>query len=67
MKRGKLTVKASEVRRIKMSVNPPKAVVDAGYRVIHNGEIKCWIGIGWVTEGRASKSDYYKIPKVVNG
>ena len=67
MKRGKLTVKASEVRRIKMSVNPPKAVVDAGYRVIHNGETKCWIGIGWVTEGRASKSDYYKIPKVVNG
>lgn len=67
MKREKLTVKASEVRRIKMSVNPPKAVVDAGYRVIHNGEIKCWIGIGLVTEGRASKSDYYKIPKVVNG
>ena len=67
MKREKLTVKASEVRRIKMSVNPRKAVVDAGYRVIHNGEIKCWIGIGWVTKGRASKSDYYKIPKVVNG
>jgi 3-oxoacid CoA-transferase subunit A len=31
------------------------------------GEIKCWVGIGWITEGRASKSDYYKIPEVVNG
>lgn len=50
-----------------MSVNPPKVVVDASYRVIHDGEIKCWVGIGWVTEGRASKSDYYKIPEVVNG
>lgn len=50
-----------------MSVNPPKVVVDAGYRVIHDGEIKCWVGIGWLTEGRATKSDYYKIPEVVNG
>ncbi len=50
-----------------MSVNPPKAVVDTGYRVIHDGEIKCWVGIGWVTEGRASRSDYYKIPEVING
>ena len=64
MKREKLTVKASDVRSIKMSVNPPKVVVDAGYRVIHDGEIKCWVGIGWLTEGRASKSDYYKIPEV---
>ena len=38
MKREKLTVKASDVRSIKMSV----------------------------TEGRASRSDYYKIPEVVN-
>ena len=67
MKREKLTVKASDVRSIKKSVNPPKAVVDAGYRVIHDGKIKCWVGIGWLTEGRASKSDYYKIPEVVNG
>ena len=66
MIREKLTVKASDVRCIKMSANPPKAVVDAGYRVIHEGEIKCWVGIGWVTEGRASRSDYYKIPEVVN-
>lgn len=66
MKKEKLTVKASDVRSIKMSVNPPEAVVDAGYRVIHDGEIKCWVGIGWVTEGRASKSDYYKISEVVN-
>lgn len=66
MKKEKLTVKASDVRSIKMSVNPPKSVVDAGYRVIHEGKIKCWVGIGWVTEGRASRSDYYKIPEVVN-
>ena len=50
-----------------MSVNPPKVIVDAGYRVIHDGEIKRWVGIGWVIEGRASKSDYYNIPEVVNG
>ena len=67
MKREKLTVKASDVRSIKKSVNPPKVVVDAGDRVIHDGKIKCWVGIGWLTEGRASKSDYYKIPEVVNG
>lgn len=67
MKKEKLTVKASEVRRIKMSVNPPKVVVNASYRVIHDGEIKCWVGIGWVTEKKASKNDYYKIPEVVNG
>lgn len=67
MIREKLTVKASDVRSIKMGVNPPKEVVDAGYRVIHEGYIKCWVGIGWLTEGRASKSDYYKIPEVVNG
>lgn len=67
VKREKLTVKVSDVRSIKMSVNPPKVIVDAGYRVIHDGEIKCWVGIGWVIEGRASKSDYYNIPEVVNG
>ena len=67
MTKEKLTVKASDVRSIKMSVTPPKAVWDTGYRVLHEGEITCWVGIGWVTEGRASRRDYYKIPEVENG
>ena len=33
MKREKLTVKASDVRSIKMSVNPPKVVVGSGCRL----------------------------------
>lgn len=62
----KLKVRASDISSIKMSVEPPKAVEDAGGRVIHEGEIKCWVGIGWVTERKACKDDYYKIPEVIN-
>lgn len=61
-----LKVKVSDVNAIKMSVKPPKAVEDAGGRVIHEGEIKRWVGIGWVIERKACKDDYYKIPEVIN-
>lgn len=46
----RIKIKASDVNSIKMSVKPPKAVEDAGNRVIHKGEIKRWVGIGWVIE-----------------
>ncbi|WP_158712944.1 hypothetical protein [Parabacteroides pacaensis] len=49
-----------------MSVKPPKAVEDADGRVIHEGEIKRWVGIGWVVERKACKDDYYQIPEVIN-
>lgn len=62
----RLKVRVSDVNSIKMSVKAPKAVEDAGGRVIHEGEIKRWVGIGWVTERKACKDDYYQIPEVVN-
>lgn len=54
-----------EVNSIIMSVNPPKCVVDSGYRIIHNNKVKCWVGIGWVIEKEeATKVDYENIPVV---
>lgn len=58
-------IKLKDVNGIKMSVNPPKCIVDADYRVIFNGRIKCYVGIGWVDEGKAKLSDYNKIPEVI--
>ena len=44
-------IKAKDLTSIKLSTNPPKEIVDAGYKVVHNGKVKCWVGIGWVVEG----------------
>ncbi len=49
-----------------MSTKPPQEVVDADYKVIHDGHIKQWVGIGWVTERKAKKSDYKHIPEIVD-
>lgn len=60
------TIKAGDLTGIKLSTNPPKALVDAGYKVIHNGMVKCWVGIGWVVERTATPADKERIPEVVN-
>lgn len=65
LNKDKIKIEASDVNSIIMSVKPPKAVEDAGNKVIHKGEIKHWVGIGWVTEGKACEEDYYKIPEVI--
>lgn len=56
----------NEVSTIRMSVSPPQSVVDAGYRIIHNKEVKKWVGIGWTTERSAECEDYENIPEVVD-
>lgn len=58
-------IKAKDLTSIKLSVNPPKALVDAGYKVIHDGMVKCWVGIGWVVERPATPADKERIPEVV--
>lgn len=35
-------------------------------KIIHDGDIKEWVGIGWVTLGRAEPRDYIKIPQVAD-
>ncbi len=61
-----MKIKISELTFLKMSTRPPKAVVDAGYRVICNGDVKCWTGIGWVNEGEATREQYDIIPEVID-
>ncbi len=58
--------RAKELTSIKLSTNPPKEIVDAGYKVVHNGKVKCWVGIGWVVEGEATQSDIETLPNVIN-
>jgi len=48
-----------------MSTNPPKAIVDAGFRVIHDGKVKHYVGIGWVVESNATNDDYSKYPEII--
>ena len=43
-----MKVKVSDLSAIKMSVNPPLEVINSGYRVIHEKQVKHWVGIGWV-------------------
>lgn len=33
-------------------------------KIIHEGEVKEWVGIGWVTLRKATDLDYRKIPEV---
>lgn len=59
-----MKIEIAKVSGLKMSVNPPKEVVDAGYRVIYEGKVKSWVGRGWVTDRVATKEDYETIPEV---
>lgn len=57
-------ISTKDLTNLKLRVNPPRVFVDAGYKVIHNGKIKCWVGIGWVEEREATPKDFEKIPEV---
>lgn len=60
------TVNIKDLNRIKMNTNPPVEIVESGYRVIHNGKVKCHVGIGWVVEKeQATAEDFETIPVVV--
>lgn len=64
---AKVQIKASELTNVKMSVNPPQALVDSDYKLIHRGKVKCWVGIGWVEERPAAPEDFDTLPVVVDG
>lgn len=55
------TIKASECSKIKMVCGNEDRI----RQVIDEGEVKEWVGIGWVTIRKATKADYRKLKKVV--
>jgi hypothetical protein len=59
----KKTVKASELSKLRMAAGNEKKYDT----VIHNGEVKDWVGIGWIVVRDATDADYNKFPEVKNG
>lgn len=56
------TIPASECSIAKMvGVNEHKFT-----KVIHNGVVKQWVGIGWVSEGEPTKAQKETLPQVVD-
>lgn len=49
-----------DVSTIAMVVRNEKTIS----KVIHDGVVKEWVGIGWITLGPAKATDYLKIPQV---
>jgi hypothetical protein len=31
-------------------------------KIIHKGNVELWVGIGWITLGKATKKDYQTLP-----
>lgn len=61
------SVSRSEISPIKMSVNPPEVVTNAGNRVINtDGFIYEYVGIGWVKTQEAEMKDYLNIPQLTD-
>lgn len=60
-----MIIKLSDISPIKMSVNPPKAVVDAKYCIIRDSTVYEYVGIGWVEIRTATESDYENIPQIL--
>ncbi len=54
------SVKSSELSNIKMVAGNEKKYS----RVIMDGNVKNWVGFGWVTEGAATDADKEKYPTV---
>ena len=59
-----MKIPIENVSRIKMVTNPSQEIIDTNYNVIHLGFIKHWVGIGWVTEHKATEEDYLTIPEI---
>lgn len=61
------SIPRNEIRPTKMSVDPPKEIVDCGFKVINSedGHIYGYVGIGWVKEEKATEEDYLRIPEIV--
>lgn len=60
------TLSLSDVERIKMCTNPPKEIINCGFRVIFKKRVKCWVGIGWIDERAAEREDYKEIPEILD-
>ena len=59
------SISRDEIHPVKMSTNPPKEVVHAGMRVIADGCIYVYVGIGWVRCNKATQKDYKEIPELI--
>ena len=60
------SISRNQIDPIKMSVNPPKEVVNAGHTVINtNGYVYHYMGIRWVQERKAEREDYQNIPQLI--
>lgn len=55
------TVHAREVSNIKMVSGNEKKYT----KIIHNGIVKEWVGIGWIPLNEATQEDNEKYPTVV--
>ena len=54
----KKTVSRAELSNLKMTCGNEKKYS----RVIIDGEVRNWVGIGWVNEGPARAEDYKRYP-----
>lgn len=60
MKKKPKPVTYDQVRTISMTSGGENKIS----RVIHDGVVKNWVGIGWVEERKATPSDYFRYPEV---
>jgi hypothetical protein len=54
---AKVEISRASISVIKMSVNPPVEVVNAGNKCISNGKVYHYVGIYWVEEREATVDD----------
>lgn len=54
------TVKRSELSNLRMAAGNEKKYES----VIDGGDLKSWVGIGWINEGAADAEDLAKFPTV---
>jgi len=61
-------IKRNEIDPIKMSTNPPKEIVNCGFKVINSADncIYDYVGIGWIKGRRAEREDYLNIPQLID-
>lgn len=61
------SISRNEIHPIKMSTNPPKEIINCGYKVINitDGYIYEYVGIGWIKTIKAEIKDYKEIPQLI--
>jgi hypothetical protein len=61
-KRAPRPIKRSELSTIKMTTGGEDRIS----KVILDGNVRQWVGIGWVDEGPATDADKLKYPRVLD-